>query len=61
MGSHAPLAITTTMAATDLAVSDGTRVLLFHNEKNGTFKDVTDAAGIHYDQAEHVVGEPDIR
>jgi tetratricopeptide (TPR) repeat protein len=32
--------------ATDLAVSAGGRVLLLHNEKNGTFKDVTEASGI---------------
>ncbi len=30
----------------DLAVSFNGRVLLFHNEGNGTFKDVTEAAGI---------------
>ena len=30
----------------DLAVSLGTKVLLLHNEKNGTFKDVTEPAGI---------------
>jgi len=35
--------------ATDLAVSDGDRVLLLHNEKNGTFKDMADAAGIRYE------------
>ena len=32
--------------APDLAVSFKDRVLLLHNEKNGTFKDVTEAAGI---------------
>jgi len=32
--------------ATDLAVSLRDRVLLLHNEKSGTFKDVTEAAGI---------------
>lgn len=32
--------------ATDLAVSFSDRVMLLHNEKNGTFKDVTNAAGI---------------
>jgi len=32
----------------DLAVSLGTRVMLLHNEKNGTFKDVAAAAGIKY-------------
>ena len=31
--------------ATDLAVSLNGRILLLHNEKNGTFKDVTEAAG----------------
>ena len=31
---------------TDLAVSLEGRLLLLHNEKNGTFKDVTEAAGI---------------
>ena len=36
---------------TDLAVSDGNRILLLHNEKNGTFKDKAEAAGIHYEQA----------
>ncbi len=30
--------------ATDLAISLNGRVLLLHNEKNGTFRDVTDAA-----------------
>ncbi len=30
--------------APDLAISGYNRVLLFHNEKNGTFKDVTEAA-----------------
>jgi tetratricopeptide (TPR) repeat protein len=32
--------------STDIAVSSHTGVLLLHNEKNGTFKDVTEAAGI---------------
>jgi tetratricopeptide (TPR) repeat protein len=32
--------------ATDLAVSFNKRVFLLHNEKNGTFKDVSEAAGI---------------
>jgi tetratricopeptide (TPR) repeat protein len=32
---------------TDLAVSYQTRTLLLHNEKNGSFKDVTSAAGIN--------------
>ena len=32
--------------ATDLAVSFSDRVMLLHNEKNGTFKDVTEASGI---------------
>ncbi len=32
--------------ATDLAVADANRLLLLHNEKNGSFKDVTEAAGI---------------
>jgi tetratricopeptide (TPR) repeat protein len=31
---------------TDLAVSFGNRILLLHNEKDGTFKDVTQAAGV---------------
>jgi hypothetical protein len=30
----------------DLAVSSGDGITLFHNEGNGTFKDVTDAAGL---------------
>jgi len=34
--------------ATDLAVTEGTRILLLHNEKNGTFKDVAEAAGLRY-------------
>ena len=35
--------ITTTMVPPDLVVSlSRTRVMLFHNEKNGTFKDVTE-------------------
>jgi len=32
--------------ATDLAFSVGDQVYLFHNEKNGTFKNATDSAGI---------------
>jgi tetratricopeptide (TPR) repeat protein len=32
--------------ATDLVVSTNNEVLLFHNEKNGTFKDVTGSTGI---------------
>jgi cytochrome c-type biogenesis protein CcmH/NrfG len=32
--------------ATDLAVSFSDRVMLLHNEKNGTFKDVTETSGI---------------
>jgi len=39
----------------DLAVSLGDRVLLLHNEKNGTFKDVTEAAGIHYAHEPNVI------
>ncbi len=31
---------------TDLAVTTKDRVVLFHNEKNGTFKDVTEQAGL---------------
>jgi tetratricopeptide (TPR) repeat protein len=32
--------------ATDIAVTDGTRILLLHNEKNGTFRDVAEEAGL---------------
>lgn len=39
--------------ATDLAVSVDGRVILLHNEKNGTFKDVTEASGI---KSQHVLG-----
>ncbi len=41
--------------ATDLAVSDGARILLLHNEKNGTFKDVAEAAGLHYEHGANVI------
>ena len=30
----------------DLAISSGDSIMVFHNEGNGTFKDVTEAAGI---------------
>jgi hypothetical protein len=33
----------------DLVVSSADGVALYHNERNGTFKNVTDAAGIHVD------------
>ena len=42
-------AITTMMDFPDLAVSANGGVALYHNEGDGTFKDVTDAAGIHGD------------
>jgi len=32
--------------ATDLAISDANRLILLHNEKDGSFKDATEAAGI---------------
>ena len=41
--------------ATDLAVSDGSRVLLFHNEKNGMFKDATEASGIHHAHEPNII------
>ncbi|HKS76242.1 MAG TPA: FG-GAP-like repeat-containing protein [Terriglobales bacterium] len=37
---------------TDLAVSFGNRISLLHNEKNGTFKDVTQQAGIAVNREE---------
>jgi tetratricopeptide (TPR) repeat protein len=44
--------------ATDLVIGLGlpTRVLLFHNEKDGTFTDVTVASGIRNDIANDVLG-----
>ena len=39
----------------DLAVTINGRVLLFHNEGNGTFKDVTEAAGLKTDPQSDVL------
>ena len=39
--------------AVDLAVSVNGRIILFHNEKNDTFKDATEAAGI---KSQHALG-----
>jgi tetratricopeptide (TPR) repeat protein len=40
---------------TDMAVSVGSRVLLFHNEKNGRFKEAAEPAGIHQSDGSNVI------
>ena len=41
---------------TDLAITLGDRVLLFHNEKDGTFKDVTVKSGLSYSSTKSKFG-----
>lgn len=41
--------------AADLAVTDGSRILLLHNEKDGSFKDVAEVAGLRKADEVHVI------